>query len=56
MKKKILIIKHVENEGPGSIGIFPHYCLGTAYRRVIQGERLNHDLGQIAAVVVMVAR
>ncbi len=54
MKKKILIIKHVENEGPGSIGDF---FRNTAWElrtvELFRGDSLPADLDEVAAVVVM---
>jgi GMP synthase (glutamine-hydrolysing) len=54
MKKKILVIKHIENEGPGSIGDF---FRNTAWElrtvEVFRGDPLNVTLDQVAAVVVM---
>lgn len=54
MKKKILVVKHVENEGPGSIGDF---FRNTAWElhtiELFRGDQLPSDLSEVAAVVVM---
>ncbi|MDD5259681.1 MAG: type 1 glutamine amidotransferase [bacterium] len=54
MKKKILVVKHVENEGPGSIGDFFRNSAWELHTiDLFRGERLDLGLEQVAAVVVM---
>jgi GMP synthase (glutamine-hydrolysing) len=52
MKKTILVIKHVENEGPGSMGdFFRHTALPLHILELSRQEKLPDDLRNIAAVV-----
>ena len=54
MKKNIVVVKHVETEGPGSIA---DYFRNTAFDlktgELSQGESLPSDLSAVAAVIVM---
>ncbi|MDD5492945.1 MAG: type 1 glutamine amidotransferase [bacterium] len=52
--KKIVVVKHVENEGPGSIGdFFRNSAWELRTIELFKGEPLPDDLSKVAAVVVM---
>lgn len=52
--KKIVIVKHVENEGPGSIGdFFRNSAWELQTIELFKGALLPDDLSEVAAVVVM---
>ncbi len=54
MKKKILVVKHAENEGPGSIAdFFRNSAWELQTVDLFRGEPLDPALDQVAAVVVM---
>ena len=54
MKKKIVIVKHVANEGPGSIGDFFRTTAWDLHTiELYNGDPLKISLDEVAAVVVM---